>query len=63
MAENIVNKKLSDLNIPNEYNKQKNKNVTNPQILKNNFSKGTPFFKNDKYSDYSAKTKARTNII
>ena len=26
-------------------------------------SKGTPFFKNDKYSEYSAKTKAKSNNI
>jgi hypothetical protein len=32
-------------------------------LLKNNFSKGTPFFKHDKISEYSAKTKAKTNII
>jgi len=31
--------------------------------LKNNYSKGTPFFKNDKSSEYSAKTKAKSNNI
>ncbi len=31
--------------------------------MKTNYNKGTPFFKNDKYSEYSAKTKARSNNI
>lgn len=63
VAENIVKQKLSELNIPNDF-KGKNKNLVNPNVFKSNFSKGTPFFKNDKYSDYSsAKTKARTNVI
>lgn len=44
----------------NDY-KSKGKGNTNPQILKTNYNKGTPFFKNDKYSEYSAKTKARSN--
>lgn len=48
-AESIVNKKLTDLNRPNDF-KVKGKGNTNPQILKSNYSKGTPFFKNDKYS-------------
>lgn len=46
----------------NDY-KSKGKGNTNPQILKTNYNKGTPFFKNDKYSEYSAKTKAKSNNI
>ena len=59
-AETIFNKKLTDLNILNDY-KGKGKGNTNPQILKTNYTKGTPFFKNDKCSEYSAKTKAKSN--
>lgn len=57
-----MNKKLTDLTLTNDF-KSKGKGNTNPQILKSNYSKGTPFFKNDKYSEYSAKTKARSNNI
>ena len=60
-AEIIVNKKLSYM-VSNDF-KNKGKGNSNPQILKNKFSKGTPFFKNDKYSEYSAKTKAKSNNI
>ena len=60
-AEIIVNKKISYIN-SNDF-KTKGKGNTNPQLLKNNYSKGTPFFKNDKYSEYSAKTKAKSNNI
>ncbi len=55
-------KKLIDLNRMADF-KPKGKGNTNPQILKSNYSKGTPFFKNDKCSEYSAKTKARSNHI
>jgi hypothetical protein len=50
------------MNLINDF-KAKGKGNTNPQILKSNYTKGTPFFKNDKYSEYSAKTKARSNNI
>ena len=63
VAENFVSKKLPDFNLHSGEYKAKGKGNTNPQIMKNNYSKGTPFFKNDKYSEYSAKTKARSNNI
>jgi len=55
-----MNKKLADINLLNDF-KSKGKGNTNPQILKNNYSKGTPFFKNDKCSEYSVKTKAKSS--
>ncbi len=48
-AETYVQKKIPSFNLASDY-KPKGKGNTNPQILKNNFTKGTPFFKNDKYS-------------
>ena len=60
VAQSIVSKKIPDYNLFSEF-KIKGKGNINPQILKTNYSKGTPFFKNDKASEYSAKTKAKTN--
>jgi hypothetical protein len=60
VAESIVNMKIQSFNLSNDY-KPKGKGNTNPQILKSNYAKGTPFFKNDKCSEYSVKTKAKSS--
>ena len=62
VAENIVNKKISEFTLTNEF-KPKGKGNSNPPIMKKNYSKGTPFFKNDKSSEYSVKTKAKSRDI
>ena len=51
---------MQSFNLSTEY-KPKGKGNTNPQILKSTYTKGTPFFKNDKSSEYSVKTKAKSS--
>ena len=62
VAENIVSKKIHNFNLSTDF-KSKGKGNTNPQILKSNYTKGTPFFKNDKSSEHSVKTKAKSSNI